>query len=198
MERLKLLVVDDEELILSFFGAFLNYRGDDAVLAHNAIEALAKLEERDFDVLITDLRMPGINGIELVSRAMKVRPNIVPILLTGRATKEDMVEAIKANVFDYIEKPVSDLSTLSFVLDRAGERSRLARERVELLAQLQEKNAKLEENLKNLNRAHERLMRQDAILNADLARAQRMQQSLLPRSLPSIGNIDFFGFYQPC
>jgi serine phosphatase RsbU (regulator of sigma subunit)/anti-anti-sigma regulatory factor len=66
------------------------------------------------------------------------------------------------------------------------------------MAQLQEKNAKLEENLKDLNRAHEKLVRQDGILKADLGRAQRMQQGLLPRNLPAIGTMDFFGFYQPC
>ena len=194
----RLLVVDDEELILSFFAAFLRRRGDDFELAANATEALERLERRSFDVLVTDLNMPGMNGIELVARANALQPNLVSILLTGRATKEDMVEAIKANVFDYLEKPVSDLQVLSFAIERAAEKSRLVHERAALTELLKAQNARLEDHLGKLHRAHEKLIRQDQLLQADLGRAQRLQQSLLPRGFPLLRGMDFFGFYQPC
>ncbi|MCC6522157.1 MAG: SpoIIE family protein phosphatase [Polyangiaceae bacterium] len=198
MTQMKLLVVDDEDMVRSFFAAFLRHRGDSFETAASGAEALAKLERDTFDVLVTDLNMPGMNGIELVARASRMQPNLVSILLTGRATKQDMVDAIKANVFDYVEKPVTDLQAFSFALERAADKGRLMRERAALMELLQEQNARLEEHLGRLHRAHEQLVRQDELLKADLGRAQRLQQSLLPRGFPPAHGMDFYGFYQPC
>ena len=197
-QKLRLLVVDDEASIREFFRAFLENRGDDFVLAENGQVALEFLKEQDFDVLITDLCMPVISGLELIRHARDLRPEMVSIILTGMGTRADSILAIKEGVYDYYEKPIADYAGFSMAIDRAGARSRLIRERNHLLRDLQEQNAKLAANYENLNEAYERLMRQEKAIKADLRQAQRMQHSMLPVGFPALPDVDIFGFYCPC
>lgn len=198
MTRARILVVDDEPAIRSFLEMFLKHRGDAFAISQSGPDALELLERQSFDVLVSDLYMPGMNGLELIRKAKKRKPDLITIMLTGRATKTDVVEAIKEGVFDYIEKPLGDLATISWVLDRAIDRVRLIKERDRLMRALQQQNKNLETNLTTLNEAYERLIRRDEALKADLARAQRMQQSLLPSGFPPFQGMEFFGYYRSC
>ncbi len=198
MDELRILVVDDEEMIRWSVGEMIRRRGDRCELAADGPEALDIIEKHDFDIMITDLYMPGMNGLELVKRVKEIRPQVVCIVLTGAGTRKDVINAIKEGVFDFIEKPIHDLSTFSMAIDRAGERAGLVRERDSLLVDLKVKNAKLEVGLAQLHNAYSKLQRQEKILESDLCQAQRMQQRLLPSEFPDIAGLDFFGYFCPC
>lgn len=198
MAQLRVLVVDDDPSILEWFEQYLVHRGDEYRLAPDGPDALKILDEFDADVLITDIQMPQMNGLELVRRVKPLRPYLAAVVLTGVGTRSDTIEAIKQGVFDFLEKPIGNLSAFDMVVDRAGERSQLMRQRDGLMERLKEQNAHLAANLNNLNEAYDKLMRQDAELHADLARAQRMQQHMLPDRLPTMGPFDFYAYYCPC
>jgi len=106
----KILVIDDEKLVVESLKKLLKREGYDANIAKNGTEAMAQIKESDFDLIVSDIRMPDINGIEIVKKIREYlkqngkRP-IPEILITGYASKENLDEAEKLNVADYIYKP---------------------------------------------------------------------------------------------
>ncbi|MFW6303393.1 MAG: SpoIIE family protein phosphatase, partial [Candidatus Sumerlaeota bacterium] len=191
-------VVDDEEMIRWSLGEFLQRRGDEYELAQDGPEALDILRGNEFDILLTDLSMPKMHGLELVREARALRPQMVSMVLTGLGAREDVIGAIKEQVFDFIDKPIQDYTEFSLALERAGRQARLVRERDQLLKDLKNKNSKLEMSLAQLNEAYARLSRQEGFLEEDLRQAQRMHQRLLPRRFPDIAGLDFYGYFAPC
>ena len=198
LDKLRILVVDDEEMIRWALGEFLQRRGDEYELAGSGPEALEILRERDFDILLSDLAMPEMHGIELIREARALRPQMVAVVLTGYGSREDIMAAMKERVFEFVDKPIRDYSEFSLTLERAGRQSRLVRERDNLLEDLQRKNLRLEVSLAQLNEAYARLSRQDKYLEEDLRQAQRMHQRLLPRRFPEIDGLNFYGYFSPC
>jgi serine phosphatase RsbU (regulator of sigma subunit)/anti-anti-sigma regulatory factor len=199
MSGLRVLVVDDEEGMRFFLEKFLKRHGDEPVLADEGRQALEILSHEDFDVLISDLSMPGgMGGLELIRRARYVRPHMVPIVLTGFGTTQNTIAALKEGVFDYVEKPIRELNTFGAAVERAGRQSKLLRDRQRLMNDLQTKNTRLKTSLAELNDAYRKLMRQEEVLESDLRGAQRMQQSLLPSEFPKIAGFDIYGYYRAC
>lgn len=192
-----LVVVDDEEVVRRMVAEVLALRGDDCLLATDGFEALRLLETHPVDVLVSDLSMPGMHGLELVRRVTALYPYTVSIVLTGSGTRADIITAIKESVSDFVEKPLSDPTVLSMAVARAGERSRLMRERDELLADLRRKNERLEIGLTQLRETYTLLKQQEEALESDLRQARRMQQRLLPARFPRIPGLEFFGFFRP-
>lgn len=198
MRPLRVLVVDDEESIRYSVGEYLRRRGEECQTAESGEQALEYLRGEDYDVMLTDLMMPGLSGMDVVREAKRLRPQLVCIILTGHGSREDAIEAVREGVFEFIEKPVMQLSVLGMAVDRAGGRARLLRERDRLMADLQRKNARLEVSLAQLNDVYNRVLRQEEILEADLHQAQRMQKRLLPSSFPAVAGFEFFGYFCPC
>ena len=198
MRPLRVLVVDDEEGIRYAVSEFLRRRGDDVTSASDGQEALDLVRQTEFDILLTDLMMPVMGGLELIRETRRLRPRTVCLILTGHGSRSDAIEAVREGVFEFIEKPVLQLENLAMAIDRAGGRARLLCERERLMADLQRKNARLEVSLTQLNDVYNRVLRQEEILEADLRQAQRMQKRLLPQSFPPIGSIEFFGYFCPC
>lgn len=198
MADLRVLVVDDEELILQVMKEFFRQRGDLCEMAGNGAEALRLVEDRIYDIILSDISMPGMDGLELVRRVKSLQPQLVCILMSGLGTRRDIISALKIGVFDFIDKPIPDLATLTMVIDRAAESSRLQRERDGLLENLKQQNAKLEYSLLRLHEAFGQLRRQEEALESDLLKAQRVQRKFLPAGFPRAANLDFFGYYAPC
>lgn len=106
----RILIIDDEKLVVESLKKLLKREGYDASIAKNGTEAMEQIQEGDYDLIVSDIRMPDINGIEIVK---KIREHLkqngkqpVPeILITGYASKENLQEAEKLNVADYIYKP---------------------------------------------------------------------------------------------
>jgi len=102
---MKILLADDEKTILRTLGDALSDAGYDVASAETGDEAAKILDERPIDCLITDIKMPGINGIELLQRAKKLYPDIYVIVITGHGSVESAVEAMKAGATEYVTKP---------------------------------------------------------------------------------------------
>jgi two-component system response regulator AtoC len=119
-----ILVVDDEARICSLLVRALEAEGLDAESAQDPEEGLERLKGHPFDIVITDLRMPGIDGLELLRRAKVIRPQCEVVLMTGHASVETAREALKRGAVDYITKPFEiDKELLPVVFDvlRAAE-----------------------------------------------------------------------------
>ena len=121
------LVVDDEGYVRDSLVAVLRRRGHDARGAASADDALRILGETSFDALITDLRMPGLDGLELLRRLAAAAPGLPVIVLTGHGTVLSAVECMKAGAVDYLLKP-ADPDQLTLILERAVSQGTMQRE----------------------------------------------------------------------
>jgi DNA-binding response OmpR family regulator len=107
MKDMKVLLVDDEEEFVKALAERLKMRDlrSDTVL--DGEEALSYVEDQEPDVMVLDLKMPGIDGMEVLRQVRRVYPNIQVIILTGHGTEKDEEEAKRLGAFDYLEKPVN-------------------------------------------------------------------------------------------
>ncbi len=121
------LIVDDERTLARAMKAFLAESGYEAEVAPDAERALEMLDTLRPDVVFTDVRLPGMNGIELLRRIREFDPAISVVVMTAFGTIEGAVEAVKLGAFDYLKKPV-DLEELKLLADRARETSLLKQE----------------------------------------------------------------------
>jgi len=198
MADLRVLVVDDEDLILQVMKSFFFRRGDRCDLAASGIEALQLVESKTYDLVLSDISMPGMDGLELVRRVKVLQPLAVCILMSGLGSRGNVISALKIGVFDFIDKPIPDLAALTMAVDRAAESGRLVRERDALLDNLREQNTKLEYSLLRLHEAFGQLRQQEDAVESDLQKAQRVQRKFLPTGFPRVPGFDFFGYYAPC
>src|SRR5512147_896888 len=104
-ETAKILVVDDERDICRALEFLLSREGYRVATAYSGQDALKKIEAEEFDLVITDLKMEGISGMEVLEKAVALRPNIIVIIMTAFGSVESAVEAMKKGAGDYIGKP---------------------------------------------------------------------------------------------
>jgi DNA-binding NtrC family response regulator len=133
-----LLIVDDEGALRSAIAERLADHGFVVEQAGNGEDALQRLADFAFDILITDLRLPGIGGREVLDAALERYPDIIAIVITGYGTVKDAVEAIKQGAADFITKPFQ-FDALLHVLRSAVEQRRLKSENAYLRSQLEER-----------------------------------------------------------
>ena len=127
-----ILVVDDEHEMRNLLEADLELRGFTVTTAGSADRALEILREQVIDVVLVDIFMPGMNGIELCGRIVANSPDVPVVIMTAFGSVETAVEALRANAFDFVTKPL-DTELLAHSLQRAVEHRRLS-ERVRLLS----------------------------------------------------------------
>lgn len=131
-EQAKILVVDDEAVIRELMGDILQEEGYSVETASNGRAALELLQRNgDFVLLFTDLMMPEMDGIQLIHEARKLKPALIPIVMTGFATLETARAAVKEGAYDYVLKPFS-LSEIKLAVANALERYHLANENARL------------------------------------------------------------------
>jgi len=121
------LVVDDERTLARAIKAYLTESGYGAEVAHDAESALTMLGSTRPDVVFTDVRLPGMNGIELLKKIREFDPAISVVVMTAHGSIEGAVEAVKLGAFDYVKKPI-DLDELKLLADRARENTLLRQE----------------------------------------------------------------------
>lgn len=124
---MKILLVDDEQRFLATTQKLLTRMGIDSVTADSGEKALGILDEDDIDVVVLDVKMPGMDGIEVLKAIKSRHPLVEVIMLTGHATLESAVEGLKAGAENYLMKPC-DIDTL---LDKAREAFDKRRQRTE-------------------------------------------------------------------
>ncbi len=128
MESMKILVVDDEAPIRDMIRKGLSQMGGYNVeVAQNGVEAIEKIEKDVFDLVLTDLKMPEMDGLELLKTIKGTRPEVMVILVTAYGSIETAVEAMKIGANDYITKPI-DLNELLIHVSKAQKESLLLRE----------------------------------------------------------------------
>jgi len=121
----RLLIVDDEAGLRSFLEAALVSEGHHVTLAVDGADALTKLESTGFDLVLTDLKMPKVDGLAVLQHVRAEHPNTQVIVLTAFGTVEAAVEAMKAGAFDFLQKPLGSPAELRLVVARALERRAL-------------------------------------------------------------------------
>jgi DNA-binding NtrC family response regulator len=134
----RVLVVDDDRAVRTVLRVNLSKRGHDVLCVNSAHEAMAQLHEAPFDVVLTDVNMPGATGLDLLERVRKVWPDIQVVVMTGYGSVEDAVRAMKAGAADYIIKPIAR-EELYVILDRALENRTLRAELVQLRREVQQR-----------------------------------------------------------
>ncbi len=107
MEKLKVLLVDDEEELVFTLEERLQLRGMDAEGVTSGEEALKRLQEKEFNVVVLDVKMPGMKGLDVLDRIKKDYQSTEVLLLTGRGSIKESQDGIKAGAFDYLIKPVN-------------------------------------------------------------------------------------------
>jgi DNA-binding NtrC family response regulator len=106
MAGYRVLLVDDEEEFVSALSERLTLRGIEVDSALNGEEALARLVAKDFEVVILDVMMPGLGGLEVLRQIKATHPNTQVILLTGHGSTREGIEGMRLGAFDYLIKPV--------------------------------------------------------------------------------------------
>jgi DNA-binding NtrC family response regulator len=134
-EESRILIVDDEEHVSAVFKKILSRKGYDVHYASTGEEALDKLETELFDLVVTDLKMPGMSGLDLLSKGKALNPAMPFIMLTAFGTVRSAVEAMKEGAYDYLIKPV-DADEFKMVVAKALELHRLQREVARLRSEL--------------------------------------------------------------
>lgn len=116
----KVLVVDDEPKLREILFRWLTHFGYETHTAPDGLSALALFKEHAFDVVVTDLKMPGLSGLQMLSILKELDPAIEVIILTGQGTMEDAIEALRGGrAFDFIQKPLKDFGHINLVIQKA-------------------------------------------------------------------------------
>lgn len=122
----KILIVDDEELILNSLGQELEGEGYDVSLAANGEEGIAVLRENYFDLIITDLMMEGLNGLEVLKAAKEIDPEVAVVIITGYGEVASAIDALRLGAADYLLKPC-DCNELNLRIAKCLEQQDLAK-----------------------------------------------------------------------
>jgi two-component system NtrC family response regulator len=133
-----ILIVDDEKNYLVVLEALLSPEGYEIVTSEKAQEALRMIQEADVDLVLTDMKMPGMTGMELLEEAKKIKPEVPVIMMTAYGTIEMAVEAMKKHAYDYITKPFQN-EELKLTIRKALDNYRLLKENRRLSEALTER-----------------------------------------------------------
>ncbi|RXK61815.1 sigma-54-dependent Fis family transcriptional regulator [Lacibacter luteus] len=122
-----ILIIDDEKAIRKTLGEILSYEGYKIEDAENGDEGLKKLKEKSYDVVLCDIKMPKVDGLEFLEKAKEINPDVPIIMISGHGTIETAVEAVKKGAFDYVAKP-PDLNRLLITIRNAMDKQTLVTE----------------------------------------------------------------------
>ena len=132
-----ILVVDDEASVRDALGKWFKFDGYRVDTAEDANTALRKLQDSSWDIILLDIKMPGMDGVELQRRIKQIDKNIITIMMTAFASVETSIQALKEGAFDYIVKPV-DPDEMGHLIRNAVEQRRLLSENMQLRQQIEE------------------------------------------------------------
>ena len=180
--RAKILVVDDEDQVVQIFQDLLTQQGYEVVSCGNGHEAIAKVTTEKFDLVLTDINLPGTDGLEVVRAAKAADKDTCVILITGYASTTTAIDALRQGAYDYITKPF-DLWVTAKAIERGLESRMLARENRRLIHELGLANAGLQQHEVILRRKVEQATHTMAAL---LEAGKAISQSLSLQSTCSV------------
>ncbi|NTX00962.1 sigma-54-dependent Fis family transcriptional regulator [Myxococcus sp. CA051A] len=125
VKRAKVLVVDDDSVVLKAVTQILQREGHPVVAIDDAVEGLTAAKDPSIDVVVLDIKMPNLSGMDLLRGIKADRPDVEVIMMTAFATVETAVEAVKAGAYDYLTKPFENIDEVSLTVAKAAERKAL-------------------------------------------------------------------------
>ncbi len=132
----RILIIDDEQSMRDFLSIMLKKEGYDVIAAGNGEDALKAINDEIFDLIITDVKMPGIDGMEVLKTVKEISSETIVIMITAFATAETAVEAMKLGAYDYITKPFK-VDEIKLILHKALEKHSLRRENILLRREIE-------------------------------------------------------------
>ena len=135
----RVLVVDDEPTLLAAIESLLRKKGHEVVALDSPIAATQRLAAEDFDVALLDIKMPQLSGLELLNAVKHRRPEVEVVMMTGHATVETALQAVRAGAYDYLTKPFEDVELVARAVAKAAERKALWDRNRQLESQLRER-----------------------------------------------------------
>jgi len=181
-KEMRILVVDDEDSVRGVLSQVLTEGGFKVSEAANGAEALAQFEKIPFPLVITDIVMPEMTGIELLEKIKSRYPSTQVIIITSHASLSTAVEALRCGAYDYLFKPFEDLDLILAATERAVEKIQLKAENQRLINKLKGHNTELERRVKKrtlelerinsqlIKEIQERIRSQDAAESANRAK----------------------------
>ena len=182
-EPARVLVIDDNEMLLGLLEAWLEQWGFEPLLAQDGEGGLRLFRDERPEVVLCDLRMPGMSGLEVLAKMHEERPETPVLIVSGSDDMRDAVQALKLGAWDYLLKPLDDIVVVEHAIRRCLERAELIRENRRYRAHLEQVNAELAESLRKLRE--------------DEAAARRVQFDLMPPPEETLGDVAFSGSVLP-
>lgn len=173
----KLLVIDDEDFVRDSVVGYLEDSLYEVIEADNGEDGLTAFREHKPEIVLCDLRMPKMDGLQVLQTIMEESPDTPFIVVSGAGVMADVVEALRLGASDYLVKPLADMAVLEHSVKRNLERLRLLKENQKYRSELENTNNKLQETLD--------------LLEMDLQAGRRIQQLMLPENDKQLGSFKF-------
>ncbi|MCP4721252.1 MAG: response regulator, partial [Desulfobacteraceae bacterium] len=157
----KILVIDDEVYIRDSVIGFLEDFGFEVIEAENGRIGLEQFENQQPDLILCDLRMPEMDGLEVLAHVTKKNENIPIIIVSGAGNISDTVEALRLGAWDYIIKPIQDMNVLFHAVNKAFERKRFIQEKIGYQKDLELANKELKISLETLKLTRDQLVQSE-------------------------------------
>lgn len=181
--RLKVLIIDDDALVRRSLAVYLIDSGFDVSEAGEANELCKAIENYQPDLVITDLRMPGSDGLEVLRKVRTHQPDLPVIIISGAGSVGDVVQALRLGASDYLVKPIMDIEVLVHSINKAMERKLLLLENQRYRNQLEAANHELRESLR--------------VLERDQLAGKQVQKRLMPSRLDTKDDFHVSHFIAP-
>lgn len=195
----RVLIIDDERIIRNLFQRLLSRKGYDFHSAEDGKTGLKAIEDLQPDLVFVDLKMPGMDGMEVLKKAKEINSDLPIIILTGHGDLDSAVQAVKLGAYDFIRKPIEDLEALLIEVDRAIESHKLTKRNTALTEELKIINVDLENKVKqrttDLTETLSELKHAQAKINEEIKTVSIIQQGLLPESPPKREGLDTAAIY---
>ena len=163
--KLRLLTIDDEPRVRESIAVYFEDSGYELLEAENGQIGLDVFRREKPDIILVDLRMPEVDGLEVVATVNKESPETPVIVVSGTGVLEDAIEAVRLGAWDYVTKPIYDMTALEHVVNKALDRAELLREnrryREHLEDEVYKRTAELERQSIELRKANERLRKNE-------------------------------------
>lgn len=173
----RILVIDDEELIQEMLRSYLEENGFQVTQASDGETGLALIRRDPPDLVLCDLRMPGLDGLQVLDAVTRESPELPILVVSGLGGMGDAIQALKLGAWDYVTKPIEDMAVLDHAIQHALERAKLRRENRQYREHLEIVNDQLRQTLRRLRE--------------DETAARRIQFQLLPENEKSYRNYRF-------
>ncbi len=201
----RILTIDDEDLVREILTAYLEDSGFEVIQASNGQTGIDLIRREAPDLVLCDLRMPGMDGLQVLATVTRDFPELPILVVSGLGGMSDAIQALKLGAWDYVTKPIEDMAVLEHAINHALERARLRRENREHREHLEVVNEQLRQTLRRLQEdetAARRIQFQLLPENDKVYRHYRFSRHLLTSQYLSGDFVDYFaidgdhlGFY---